>query len=98
MTNYDDCKSFRSDEYDGHSRLTSHYNDDMSNFGTDSESYAPSRNMFQNQDKARLMDKEAVPGEMQDGQTSKVLKESSGDSAMSRIPKHNTTTSRTIHA
>jgi chitin synthase len=51
------------------------HDDDMSKFGT--ESYAPSRNMFQNQDKTRLMDKEAVPGEMQDGETSEVLKESS---------------------
>jgi chitin synthase len=69
---FDERKSFRSDDYDGR---TSHHDDSMSNFGT--ESYAPSRNMFQNQDKTRLMDKEALPGEILEGETSEVLKESS---------------------
>jgi chitin synthase len=72
---YDERKSFRSDDYDGRSRLTSHRDDSVSNFGT--ESYAPSRNMFQSQDKGRLIDKEALPGEILEGETTELLKESS---------------------
>ena len=72
---YDDRKSFRSEDYDGHSRFTSAHDDVNSNFGT--ESYAPSRNMFQNADRKGLLDKEALAGEIQDGETSEVVKESS---------------------
>ncbi|GJE86394.1 Myosin domain-containing chitin synthase 8 [Phanerochaete sordida] len=71
---YDDQKSM--DEYDVRSALTSHRDDEsQSNFGT--ESYAPSRNMFQNADKGGLADKEAIAGEIQDGETVEILKESS---------------------
>ncbi|KII91880.1 glycosyltransferase family 2 protein [Plicaturopsis crispa FD-325 SS-3] len=71
---YDDRKSLRSEDFDARSRLTSNRDDSVSNFGT--ESYAPSRNMFQNADKG-LVDKEVLPGEVQDGETAEVVKESS---------------------
>lgn len=72
---YDDRKSLRSEDYDGHSRFTSAHDETNSNFGT--ESYAPSRNMFQNADRKGLLDKEALAGEIQEGETSEVVKESS---------------------
>lgn len=72
---YDENKSVRSDDFDARSKFTSQRDDSMSHFG--SESYAPSRNMFQNTDKRGLMEKEALPGEIQEGETSEVLKESS---------------------
>ncbi|TFK52854.1 glycosyltransferase family 2 protein [Heliocybe sulcata] len=72
---YDEHKSLRSEDFDGRSRLTSNRDDSVSNFGT--ESYAPSRNMFQNADRQGLMDKEALPGDIQEGETTEVLKESS---------------------
>ncbi len=73
---YDERKSFRSDDYDGRSAYTSQRDDgSVSNFGT--ESYAPSRNMFQNADTKGLLDKEALAGEIQEGETAEVLKESS---------------------
>ncbi|TFY81864.1 hypothetical protein EWM64_g2154 [Hericium alpestre] len=72
---YDERGSFRSaDDYDARSRLTSAQDDSMS-IGT--ESYAPSRNMFQNADKKALLEKEALPGEIQEGETMEVIKESS---------------------
>ena len=72
---YEERKSFRSDDYDGRTRYTSHREDSISNFGT--ESYAPSRNMFHNADKKGLLDKEALAGEIQEGETTEVLKETS---------------------
>nr|AZQ26801.1 putative chitin synthase 4 [Ganoderma lucidum]QDK64613.1 chitin synthase [Ganoderma lucidum] len=73
---YDERKSFRSDDFDGRSAYTSHRDDgSVSNFGT--ESYAPSRNMFQNADTKGLLDKEALAGEIQEGETAEVLKETS---------------------
>lgn len=73
---YDEPKSFRDEEYDARSALTSQRDDgSVSNFGT--ESYAPSRNMFQASDKKALMDKEILPGEIQEGETAEVLKETS---------------------
>lgn len=72
---FDENKSLRSEDYDGRSRLTSQRDDTMSNFG--SESYAPSRNMFQNADTKGLMEKEVLPGEIHEGETTEVLKESS---------------------
>jgi chitin synthase len=69
---YEEHKSLRSDDYDGRSRYTSHGEDSISNFGM--ESYAPSRNMFQNTDKG-LLDKEALAGEIQEGETTEVIKE-----------------------
>ncbi|KAF9001145.1 glycosyltransferase family 2 protein [Cyathus striatus] len=73
---YDEHKSLKSEEFDGRSRFTSQRDDTESNFG--SESYAPSRNMFQGADKRGLtLDKEALPGEVQEGETAEVLKESS---------------------
>ncbi|KAI0074333.1 glycosyltransferase family 2 protein [Panus rudis PR-1116 ss-1] len=74
---YSDRKSsFRDDDYDARSALTSNRDDgSVSNFGT--ESYAPSRNMFQNADKKGLLDKEAIAGEIQEGETAEVIKETS---------------------
>ena len=73
---YDERKSFRSDDFDGRSAYTSQRDDgSVSNFGT--ESYAPSRNMFQNADQKGLLDKEALAGEIQEGETTEILKESS---------------------
>ncbi|KAF8836252.1 glycosyltransferase family 2 protein [Paxillus ammoniavirescens] len=72
---YDERKSFRSDDFDTRSRLTSNRDDSNSNYGT--ESYAPSRNMFQNADKEGLMAKEALAGEIMEGETTEVVKESS---------------------
>ena len=72
---YDERRSFRSDDMDAKSRLTSNRDDSMSNFG--SESYAPSRNMFQNDDTKGLLGKEALPGEVLEGETTEDIKESS---------------------
>lgn len=72
---YDERKSLRSDDFDNRSRLTSHRDDEASNFG--SESYAPSRNMFQAADKRGMMNKEPLAGEIMEGETTEVLKESS---------------------
>ncbi|EIW53333.1 glycosyltransferase family 2 protein [Trametes versicolor FP-101664 SS1] len=73
---YDERKSFRGDDFDGRSAYTSQRDDaSVSNFGT--ESYAPSRNMFQNTDGKGLLDKEAIAGEIQEGETTEVVKESS---------------------
>jgi chitin synthase len=71
---YDERQSLRSDEFDGRSRLTSARDDTMS-LGT--ESYAPSRNMFQNVDKKALLEKEALPGEIHEGETTEIVKETS---------------------
>ncbi|KAI6130624.1 glycosyltransferase family 2 protein [Pisolithus croceorrhizus] len=72
---YDEAKTVRSDEFDGRSRLTSDRDDSNSNYGT--ESYAPSRNMFQNVDKEGLMVKETLPGETLEGETTEIVKETS---------------------
>ncbi|OCH90496.1 glycosyltransferase family 2 protein [Obba rivulosa] len=73
---YDERKSLRSDDFDGRSAYTSQRDDgSVSNLGT--ESYAPSRNMFQNADKKGLLDKEALPGEVLEGETTEVVVESS---------------------
>lgn len=77
---YDERKSLRSDDFDGRSNLTSQRDDSVSNYG--SESYAPSRNMFQGADgkggaHRGLLEKEALAGEIQEGETTEVLKESS---------------------
>ena len=71
---YDERQSLRSEEFDGRSRLTSARDDTMS-LGT--ESYAPSRNMFQNVDKKALLEKEALPGEIHEGEVAEILKETS---------------------
>ncbi|KAG9027121.1 hypothetical protein FRB95_008118 [Tulasnella sp. JGI-2019a] len=71
---YDDRKSFRTDDYEG-SRYE--HQDTQSNIG--SESYAPSRNMFQTSDaKKALGEKEALPGEIMEGEVTEELKDSSG--------------------
>jgi chitin synthase len=70
---YDDQKSTRSEDFDARTRLTSR--DDASAVG--SESYAPSRNMFQAGDRKALMEKEVLPGEINEGETAEVIKESS---------------------
>ena len=49
---------FRSDDFDNQSQLTSNREEANSNYS--SESYAPSRNMFQNVNKEGLMAKEAL--------------------------------------
>ncbi|KAI5997553.1 P-loop containing nucleoside triphosphate hydrolase protein [Pisolithus albus] len=72
---YDEAKMVRSDEYDGRSRLTSDRDDSNLNYGT--ESYSPSRNMFQNVDKEGLMVKETLPGETMEGETTEIIKETS---------------------
>ncbi|PCH37422.1 glycosyltransferase family 2 protein [Wolfiporia cocos MD-104 SS10] len=70
---FDERKSLHSDDYDGRSAYTSHVErDSVSNF---TESYAPSRNMFQDADKKGLLDKEAIAGEIQEGETAEVIKE-----------------------
>ncbi|THH06259.1 hypothetical protein EW145_g4215 [Phellinidium pouzarii] len=70
-----DGRSFHSDDADAKSRLTSNREDSMSNLGT--ESYAPSRNMFQNNDTKGLLGKEALPGEVLEGETTEDIKETS---------------------
>lgn len=72
---YDERKSLHSEEYDGRSQFTSHRDESTSNFGT--ESYAPSRNMFQNADKKPLADKEALPGEIMEGEVAEEIRDSS---------------------
>jgi len=72
---FDERKSFRDDDYDTRSALTSNREDSLSHLG--SESYAPSRNMFHNTDNKVLLEKDALPGEIQEGETAEVLKESS---------------------
>ena len=72
---YDERRSLRSDDMDAKSRLTSNRDESMSNLG--SESYAPSRNMFQNDDSKGLLGKEALPGEVMEGETTEDIKESS---------------------
>ncbi|KAJ7724605.1 glycosyltransferase family 2 protein [Mycena maculata] len=66
-------------DFDARSRFTSAVDaDEGSNFG--SESYAPSRNMFGADAKgggAPLLDKDALAGEIQEGETAEVIKESS---------------------
>jgi len=64
-------------------RLTSNYDDSNSNYGT--ESYAPSRNMFHNADMEGLMVNEALPGEIGDGETTEVLRETSARRRWVRI-------------
>ncbi|KAF9048289.1 glycosyltransferase family 2 protein [Hymenopellis radicata] len=72
---FDENRSMASDDMDGRSRYTSQRDDSVSNFG--SESYAPSRNMFQGNDKKVLAEKEALAGEIQEGETTEILKETS---------------------
>ncbi|KAF8433780.1 P-loop containing nucleoside triphosphate hydrolase protein [Boletus edulis BED1] len=72
---YEDRKSFRSDDFDNRSRVTSNGEETNSNYG--SESYAPSRNMFQNADKEGLIANEALAGEIMENETTEVVKETS---------------------
>ncbi|KAJ7050389.1 glycosyltransferase family 2 protein [Mycena amicta] len=77
---YDEQKSLRGpdSEFDARSRFTSHVDpESASNFG--SESYAPSRNMFGTGDLkgTPLLDKDGLAGEIQEGETTEILKESS---------------------
>ena len=55
---YEDRKSFRCDDFDNRSQLTSNWEEANSNYSF--KSYAPSRNMFQNVNKEGLMAKEAL--------------------------------------
>ncbi|KIO30131.1 glycosyltransferase family 2 protein [Tulasnella calospora MUT 4182] len=70
---YDDRKSFRTDDYEG-SRYDQR-DEVASNLG--SESYAPSRNMFQASDvkKPLVGEKEALPGEVMEGEVAEELKD-----------------------
>jgi chitin synthase len=70
---YEDRKSFCSDDFDNRSRQTSNREETNSNYG--SESYAPSRNMFQNVDKEGLFAKEALAGEIMENEMTEVVKE-----------------------
>lgn len=71
---YEDRKSFRTDDYEG-SRYG--HQETQSNLG--SESYAPSRNMFQTSDpKKALGEKEALPGEIMEGEVTEEIRDTSG--------------------
>ena len=59
---------FYDDEYEDRKSVNSYYG---------SESYAPSRNMFQNVDKEGLIAKEALAGEIMENETTEVVKETS---------------------
>ena len=73
---YEGCKSFHSDDFDNQSQLTSNREETNSDYG--SESYALSRNMFQNVDKEGLIaQKEALAGEIMENETTEVVKETS---------------------
>ncbi|KAG5651222.1 hypothetical protein H0H81_009434 [Sphagnurus paluster] len=72
---HDESKSLWSEDNDGRSRFTTQRDDLMSIVG--SEPYAPSQNMFQNDKKVPLIGKEVLPGEVQDGETAEVMKETS---------------------
>ena len=71
----DEDKSVRSDDFDYRSCLTSNQDNSNSNYGT--ESYAPSRNMFQAADKEGHVPKETLPGENLEGETMEVVRETS---------------------
>jgi chitin synthase len=70
---FDDRKSFRSDDYDTHSRYTSAHDDAGSHVG--SELYAPSRNMFGATEK-KFTEKDALPGEVMEGEVMEEIKDS----------------------
>lgn len=74
MYDYDEHKSMRSADFDAQSRFTSARDDVGSNFGT--ESYAPSRNMFQNLDKRTALAKDPLPGEIMEGEVAEEIKDS----------------------
>ena len=59
---------FYDDEYEDRKSVNSYYG---------SESYAPSRNMFQDVDKEGLIAKEALAGEIMENETTEVVKETS---------------------
>jgi chitin synthase len=70
----EDGQSLRTDD-DGGSRYTNH-RDIESNFG--SESYAPSRNMFQSSKKVPpITEKDALPGEIMEGEVAEEIKDTS---------------------
>ncbi|KZT19143.1 glycosyltransferase family 2 protein [Neolentinus lepideus HHB14362 ss-1] len=71
----DERKSLRSDDFDGRSRLTSHQGYPASEIGT--ESYAPSRNMFQNGDTKALLGNDGPNAAIVDGETVEDLQETS---------------------
>ena len=71
----DEDKSMRSNNFNYHSRLTSKRDNSNSNYGT--ESYAPSRNMFQAVDKEGHVPKEMLPGENLEGKMTEVVREMS---------------------
>lgn len=65
---YDDDKSFRSDDQGG---------DDAMSMSVGSESYAPSRQLFTAADRKPVADKEALPGEVLEGETTEDVKQTS---------------------
>ena len=71
----DEDKSVWSDDFDYRSHLTSNQDNSNSNYGT--ESYAPSRNMFQAADKEGHIPKETLPGENLEGEAMEVVRETS---------------------
>lgn len=64
---YDDDKSFRSEGRDG-------TGDDAMSMSVGSESYAPSRQLFTAADRKPVPDKEALPGEVMEGETMEEIK------------------------
>ncbi|KAF8313908.1 chitin synthase-domain-containing protein [Cantharellus anzutake] len=69
----DDGRSLQSDDFDQHSRITSGQ-EDASNYG--SESYAPSRNMFQNTRKVQA-EKDPLPGDILQNEVAEEVHDSS---------------------
>ncbi|EJU01525.1 glycosyltransferase family 2 protein [Dacryopinax primogenitus] len=70
----DDGRSYRSGtDYDTRSRATSQKDEVMS-----MTSYAPTNNMFHNMDKQVIPEKDALPGEALEGETTEDLRESVG--------------------
>jgi chitin synthase len=65
---YDDDKSFRSDDRGG-------TGDDAMSMSVGSESYAPSRQLFTAADRKPVPDKEALPGEVMEGETAEEVKQ-----------------------
>ena len=72
---YDDRKSYRTDDYEG-SRFGGHRDESRSNLG--SESYAPSRNMFQTTNHKKDSGEKDVPiDEVHEGEVAEEIKDSS---------------------
>lgn len=71
---FGELRSLKSGAYDNRSRYDTH-DDDVSNYGT--ESYAPSRNMFQSANQKNQLEKEPLAGEIHEGEVTEEVKETS---------------------